>query len=173
MKIIAKLSMKQVEELVTKGKLSDVCVIPINKTLQGLIRQYLEENTGFDFKPVMALGRVQGQEGLSEVWYKLDSLISLEEGDIVVEFDMPDDMVATISYEEFLAMNNKREYLPDEVSDSLCLEEHSADENEFAFLPCLMFKYCTGYQQVGPNWESESYSFNSPSNLNQILHFNK
>ena len=46
--------MKQVEELVTKGKLSDVCVIPINKTLQGLIRQYLEENTGFDFKPVMA-----------------------------------------------------------------------------------------------------------------------
>ena len=55
--------MKQVTELVTTGKLSDVCIIPINDSLKNMIRQYLEQNTGFDLKPVMALGRVQGQEG--------------------------------------------------------------------------------------------------------------
>lgn len=166
MKFITKLNLSKTRELVEKGKLSDNCIIPISDGVRNLLEEYLEENTGFSTKPVIGVTKVLGNTDLVDVWEDLCVLIPPMVGDFILEFDMPDDMIATISYEEFLTMKSKSALTADDLFEKLSLQEHQDDaDNEVAITPLIAFKFCTGYYKVKDNWTQGDCTMGSPTDL--------
>lgn len=165
MKFVTKLDFKQTRELVHNGRIENICIIPINKDFQGLLTRYLEDNTGFSNIPVMGITKIMGEEGLEEIWDDISNLISIQVNDVLLEFDMPSDMIATVGYSNLLEINKSIDLDINDLEDVLKIEEHTDDENELAFTSLLMFEYCTGYKIIGSNWEQENCKMEPVSSL--------
>lgn len=165
MKLITKLSAEQVLTLIDEGSISNVFIITVTEEIKSSIKEFLSINTGFEDLPIMGISKIEGATNLEEGWDTLTSLIDVKTNDFLLEFDMPNDMLATISYNRFLELlyNN-----PNRIADNLTFESHSNgddDDNEFAFASMVLFKYCTGYKLIGENWESEDCELNDPKEL--------
>lgn len=172
MKFICKLTGDQIIQLADEGELTNIFLIPLNDEIKHKVQEYLEENTGFDNTPVMGLVKVNNNEGLEKCWEDLGSLLPIKQGDFLVEFDMPDDMVAVIGYDSLLEVLS-RPNLVNNLNDYLTLEEHTSSETEAAFVGVLFAKFCSGYKLLGPNWEQESCNLKPLSEIKKSDFFNR
>lgn len=171
MKFITKLNINQVKKLLKDEQLSDVFIMPLTDDAKGLIRNFLEENTGFDNQPVMGLAKINDKEGLENCWNEITIMIPIKEGDFILEFDMPDDMIAVIGYNSLTSIifgDDKVDLIS--LEDQLQIEEH-VDSSEFAFTSMIMLKYCTGFKLIGPNWEKEDKKLEPVSKLKTSTFF--
>lgn len=172
MRFITVLSLNKTSELVEKGKLTDGCIIPMSEELKETLRNYLVENTGFETKPVMGLTRILGKDELKETWDDLSSLLPLKSGDFVLEFEIPNDMVAMMSYEDFMMIQSGKSSMDDgDIMDKLSIEDHVDEENEVAFTSVLMYDHCTAYHYLNDDWEQEDCDLKPPSDLKKTNFF--
>lgn len=165
LKFLINLTSPQVLELVNTKKLSKVSVIPVSSNLMKIIKEYMEELTGYTTIPVIGVTKVLGEEGLEETWDSLNSLIPFKTGDFVLEFNMPSDMCTTMSYADFLEFNNASNFLPERFICRLNNEEHCGDDNEAAICPVILLKYCTRFTVIKDNWDKITLDFNDGSQL--------
>lgn len=172
MKFITKLNANQVKELLEDGELSNVFVMPLSAEAKELVRKFLEDNTGFDNVPVMGLVKVNNKEGLENCWDEVTTMIPIKEKDFLLEFDMPDDMIAVIGYDSLTSImfgQEKIDLLG--LKSQLKVEDHCDNPSEFAFTSMVMLEYCTGFKLIGPNWEKEDKKLEPVENLKKSSFF--
>lgn len=155
MKFIVNLSFVMTKKLLKEGKVFDVCILPAEETLKEIISGFMFENTGFETKPVIAMSRVFGKDTLDEAWDDLNSFISMCENDYLLEFNMPNDACATMSYQDFLVFSSVKGLLTEEVISKLKLSEHIEEENEVVFCPFIDLKYLTQFARVTKTWSKD------------------
>lgn len=171
MKILTKLNIEQVKKLLKEQRLTDACIIPLNNELRLLLSKHLEDNTGLDTNPVMGISRVFGEEGLDNCCNNISSLIGLKSRDFILEFNIPDDMVLTISYEDLIMLNSLTNFDSKKVLSKVRIESHASDDNEFAFSSLIDMKYCTGFKVITPEWNYKDLDIKKPEDLNNLSFF--
>lgn len=177
MNFITKLDYKKTEELVKNNRLSGVYIIPLKEEIVNSLKDYLEENTGFNTSPVMGLTKVLGSSELKDVWDDLSSIVPLKEGDFVLQFNMPSDMVATMSLDDLIELTQDNNPLDtDDLLSRVGIDDFNndrvgVDDNEVAFASILKLDFCTAYFRVEGDWDKSECVIESPNKLKTSTFF--
>lgn len=152
---IIKLSMEQTKRLVNDGNISDIVILPMNPNFKDIVKEYLEDNTGFSKQPVVGLSRVLGEEGLEDTWDDLSNFISIKSGDVIIEFELPDDLIALVSHADFMQLNKTENLFSSELYNYFKIEEEVNDDNVIGVCPVLEKRFCKYFTVVTDNWQQD------------------
>lgn len=170
MKFVTKLNEIQAELLSSRGKVNSDSYVELVRSFKASVREYLENNTGFDLNPITGLSR--SAESTCDSDDDLVKSLSLEEGDYLLEFDFPSDFMALITKEDFDLLNSPRVKISNKViSDVLVIDKPLGTEGAIAFVPCLFLRFCTGFCKILDGEKVSNLKLKSVEDFKSIYNF--
>lgn len=156
MKVVMKLTFDQARDLASNKDLAGVCILPYSDDLKDKVKDFLKEKTGFNEDPCVGIVNLFGSDTLSSCWENLASVVNIHEGDFIVEFSMPDDLVYGISFDDYTKLCSTDNLNYEEVAEKLETLDLESSYMTLGFTPMLFKKYCTDCRVVKPSWDIES-----------------
>lgn len=170
MRVIVKLTLEETKQLLKDKRLSNICVINISDGFRGIVKSFLETNTGYNDSFVMGIGNVMGKDKLEDIWDDLDNLIPMRTNEFILEFNMPDDACCSMSYNKFLSLAKVSDEHREEVLSFLKMSDHS-DDCEVIFCPLVDIKYLESFSVVKDNWDEDRKNIHNFISIEQIRVF--
>lgn len=174
MRFLTKSSTELTKIMLDKNKLEEVYILPLNENFIELVKEFIESNTGFMNNPVMGFTKIFGEVKLDDAWELFIELVPVVEGDFILEFEVPDDMVVKTGLDDYNKIANRLNPDLEELERKFVLGDEEIDsDNEVGFSPFISADHLVGFYRVSADWDSEEvdYTVGGTSKLMETLSF--
>jgi hypothetical protein len=137
-------------------------------TFKDAIRTFMQNNVGYETGPIFCIVKLNGETVslLGTVRdsgeFKLTDLLPVSAGDVVVEFLVRNDSIATIGVNRFMEVKTmarefgeENDIVLEELASSLMVGVSEDEDNVFCFMSSLDKKNCVRYALIDESWRAK------------------